>query len=60
VPFIEPEPQRPHEPQLRTSGDARPADVSGVLRNVGLMQDDVEERARGVAFANDEILNPNV
>jgi hypothetical protein len=56
VPFVEPKPQRPHEPQLGAAGNAGPADIARVLRDIGLVEDDVE---RG-CLANDEILNPNV
>jgi hypothetical protein len=44
MPFIKPKPQRPHEPQFGARGDASPANVAGVLRDVGLVEDDVEER----------------
>jgi hypothetical protein len=54
--LIEPEPQRPHQPQFCTGGHTSSADVTGVLWNVGLVEDDVEE---GAGCANDEILNPN-
>lgn len=41
--LVEPKPERPHEPELRSGCHARPSDVPRILWNVGLVEDDVEE-----------------
>jgi hypothetical protein len=56
VPFVEAESQWSHQPQFCPGGDARPADIARILRDIGLVENDVEE---GGAIANDEVLNPN-
>src|SRR5690349_19825813 len=42
--FVEMKPEGTHQPELRSHRHARAADVAGVLRNVGLMQDHVQQR----------------
>src|SRR5262245_39841509 len=42
--IIDPKSQRPHQPQLRPDRDAGAADAAGVVRNLRLMQDNIEHR----------------
>ena len=44
IAIIEQEPERSHQPQLGADSNAAASDVPGVLRDIGLIQDDVEER----------------
>ena len=41
---VEPKAQRPHQPQLGPGGHARPAHAAGVVRNLRLIEHDVQQR----------------
>jgi hypothetical protein len=41
---VDPKPKRSDHPELRPNGDARAADTPGVIRNLRLVQNDVQAR----------------
>lgn len=41
--FVELESEWANEPEFRADGDAGPADVARILRDIGLMEDNMQE-----------------